>query len=116
MDQKQTPDHGATYVEQEIDNGLRALEIPKRMHGGIKRWIMEGITPGDFLQAVISNDLRMACAQADPENLMILGRYAKLFHNFAPSTCWGSPEKLEAWQKRGGLKKVGAKEDSNVDG
>ena len=52
---------------------------------------------GSFLEAVISNDLREACALADDKNLWILPVIVAWLYNKAPSGCWGSSEKYEAW-------------------
>ncbi|MBB6228318.1 flagellar motor switch protein FliG [Polymorphobacter multimanifer] len=41
--------------------------IPERLRGGLVRYIVKGIPTGHFLQAVISNDLREACARADEQ-------------------------------------------------
>jgi hypothetical protein len=71
--------------------------IPERMRGGISRYIDKGIPPGDFLTAVISNDLREACGRADDENRYLLWDYMVFFYNEAPSESWGSPEKMKAW-------------------
>ena len=73
--------------------------IPERMMGGIERYINDKINPGDFLQAVICNDLREAVGRADDENIRNLPAYVAYFYNEAPSLCWGSKEKMEAWLK-----------------
>jgi hypothetical protein len=78
------------------ENALKA-GIPDYMVGGIERWIEHGIYPGDFLTAVIENDLREACGRADDTNQKLLYQYVSFFYNHAPSRCWGSPEKCEAW-------------------
>lgn len=77
--------------------------IPLRMNGGIKRYAFNGVRPGDFLQAVISNDLREACVRADEENMDNLPAYVSLFYNHFPIGSWGSPEAMERWINRGGL-------------
>ena len=76
---------------------FRQLQIPDRMMGGIKRYIENGIKPGDFLVSVICNDLREACGQADDENLANLPAFVGYFYNEAPHTCWGSREKMDKW-------------------
>lgn len=71
--------------------------IPDRMMGGITRYIEHGIKPGDFLTAVISNNLTDACGLADEENLENLRAFVGYFYNEAPHDCWGSPEKMKDW-------------------
>jgi hypothetical protein len=77
--------------------------LPERMHGGVRRYIEQGIPPGDFLTAVISNDLCEACGRADEENQHLLFEYVKFFYCHAPQECWGSQEKYKAWVQHGGL-------------
>lgn len=74
--------------------------IPDRMMDGIKRYIEVGIRPGDFLCAVISNDLKAAVSLADDENIRNLPAYIAYFYNNAPETCWGSPQNLLDWISR----------------
>jgi hypothetical protein len=77
--------------------------IPERMLGALQRYVDHGIKPGDFLTAVLSNDLREACGRADDENQRLIFEYVKFLHNHVPSGCWGSPENVRNWLKRGGL-------------
>ena len=69
---------------------------------GAKRWIEDGIIPGDFLKAVIENDLTEACALADQFNLILLTKIVEWWWIEAPAACWGSPEKVKNWNKWGG--------------
>lgn len=71
--------------------------IPSRMHGAIVRYLEEGIPPGGFLQAIIANDLKGAVGRADSENITRIGDYVTFFYNYAPSTSWGSQEKMDSW-------------------
>jgi hypothetical protein len=74
--------------------------IPDRMMGGIERYIQHGIPPGDFLTAVICNDLKEAVGRADDENIEQLPAFVSYFYNEAPSPCWGSEEKMNDWMAR----------------
>lgn len=76
--------------------GMRE-HIPERMIPGLVRYIEDGIMPGDFLQAVLRNDLKEACAMADDENQALIWDYAYVLYNYAPSDCWGSPERVQRW-------------------
>ena len=78
---------------------FRQFYIPTRMEGGIRRYIDDHIRPGEFLCAVISNDLKEAVGKADDFNIENLPAYVAYFYNKAPSTCWGSRKKMEAWLK-----------------
>ena len=75
--------------------------VPPEMLAAIKRYIHGRVIPGDFLQAVICNDLTGAVGRADDDNLANLPAFVGYFYNEAPSRCWGSKEKMEAWLRGG---------------
>ncbi len=66
--------------------------IPK-----IVQWITGQVEPGDFLQAVLYNNLGAAVGVADEVTLECLSGIIKFMHNEAPAACWGTPEKAQAW-------------------
>ncbi len=72
-------------------------QIPAHMQEAIRRYVVQGIQPGDFLTAVITNDLRNAVNRADETNLPLLKVYVQWFYNEAPSACWGSHEMMHEW-------------------
>lgn len=72
--------------------------IPALMRDGIMRWVEQGVKPGQFLWAVICNDLRVAVAAADEENLALLPLYVRWFHWQCPAGVSGSPE-AAAWHR-----------------
>jgi hypothetical protein len=92
---------------------FNGFHIPQYMMGGIIRYISEGIPPGDFLKAVITNNLRDAIGRADDFNLRNLPAYPAFFYNKAPGLCWGNQERMEKWIEFGGDMKrlLGAKEE-----
>lgn len=71
--------------------------IPERMMPSIKRYVEEGVKPGDFLTAVIENDLSEACGRADDENMRNLPAYAAYFYSETPGMCWGSEKAMTLW-------------------
>ena len=52
---------------------------------------------GDFLRAVLENNLSEAVGRADEDNLKNLPAFVIYLYNEMPSPCWGSPEKVKAW-------------------
>jgi hypothetical protein len=72
-------------------------QIPPHMQEAIRRYVVQGIAPGHFLQGVISNDLRMAVNHADSTNLPLLKLYAQWFYNVAPSGCHGNLANMLKW-------------------
>jgi len=71
--------------------------IPDYMHGGIIRFYENGIPPGDFLTAVIDNDLKEAVNRADSTNVDALKAYVMWFYNQAPGGSWGFAGATEKW-------------------
>jgi len=64
---------------------------------GLRMYIEKGIPSGSFLEAILCNDLKEACARADNENRFLIWHWVNWLYNEAPSDCWGSPEKYQAW-------------------
>lgn len=73
---------------------------PEKFRGSLQRYIEQGIPPGGFLSAVICNDLKDACGRADHESRFMLFDLVSWLYNYAPSPCWGSPEKFKAYLTR----------------
>ena len=71
--------------------------IPSRMQEGLKRYVIDRLLPGDFITAVVRNDLRDAVRRADDENLPLIPLYVRWFYNVAPARCHGSPEAFARW-------------------
>ncbi len=78
------------------------MKLPYYMIRGLNRYIMQGIPGGDFLRAVLTNDLREACLRADGINIKLLPLYAAWLYNCAPKEAYGSQEIYEAWIACGG--------------
>ena len=79
------------------------MELPLRMHVPITGYILWGIRTGDFLYALLSNDLMLAVGRADDDNLPRLRQWCMLLYNGAPAGCFGSIGDVEGWISRHGL-------------
>ena len=77
--------------------------IPPHMHGGILRYLFDGIEPGSFLTAVFENDLKGAVVQADAINAAALVNYGKFLIWHMPMSSVGSREAVQKWCAHGGL-------------
>jgi hypothetical protein len=77
--------------------------IPDYMRGAFRRWVMWGIPPGSFLEAVAANDLFEAVGRADDNNQSCLADWVKAFYNAAPMGASGGVDRVIEWNKRGGL-------------
>jgi hypothetical protein len=71
--------------------------IPGYMQNAMIGYIEHHKPVGDFLKAVICNDLKEATRYADDTNLWLLPVYVAYFYNEAPAGCWGSAQKYEEW-------------------
>ena len=71
--------------------------IPEYMQGAIISYYENGIPPGNFLGAVIDNDLKEAIGRADDVNVNCLKAYVMWFHNQAPSGSWGHAGAVKDW-------------------
>jgi hypothetical protein len=63
----------------------------------INNYVQQHIDPGDFLQAVLANDLREAFGRADEENRYAMFEIVKYCYNHIPRNCWGSWEVVRGW-------------------
>jgi hypothetical protein len=83
---------------------MRFSLIPEHLRDGMRRYIFDGVPTGDFLAAVLANDLRDAAVRADHINLMALPEIVRFLHNEAPAACWGDARRVRAWTETGGLR------------
>lgn len=86
-------------------SGLHLL--PEHMRDSVVQWIERGEPHpkmhGSCFLAILRGDLFDAFARADASNAAAMGNWARYLHNYAPSPCYGTDEKLIAWHNRGGL-------------
>ena len=74
--------------------------VPQRTMDGLRCYIEDGTSPGGFLTSVLENNLVNAVCRADTKNTEALRAIVQWVYNCAPSKCWGSKDKVEAWLKR----------------
>lgn len=72
-------------------------QIPAHMMSRLNAYINHGDPVGDFLRAVITNNLKEAVGRADDTNINLLPAYVIYLYNEAPALCWGSQERYDAW-------------------
>jgi hypothetical protein len=77
--------------------------VPDGLRYGLYLWVKEGQVPGQFLSAVLANNLSGAIAHGDADNARILSQYVRFLYNWCPSSCWGSKEKMQGWAALGGI-------------
>ena len=82
----------------------KAIEmgVPEHTAYGIVEYINNRRGIGDFLQAVMSNDLFKAFVYADDLNAYAMSAIVKFIYNHTPSTSHGSEEAVNNWLTGGG--------------
>lgn len=83
--------------EETIIEDLKTAGIPEYMFGGVLNYLLHGIEPGDFLSAVICNNLSRAVMYADSSNQRCLVNWVRFFYNDTPAQCWGSKQNMDLW-------------------
>ena len=74
--------------------------IPQDTIETIDRYVKDGCSTGDFLYAVMTNDLFESIRRADKENGKVLVDICRYIYNEIPSNCWGDKETVAAWMKK----------------
>ncbi len=82
---------------------LHATGVPPHLHGGLVRYVLQGITPGGFLVAVLSNNLAESFGRADEASRAGLFNVVSFVYNHIPDMAWGSLDRVREWCERGGL-------------
>ena len=103
----------------------RKITVPSHTMQALKSYIEDGTPPGDFLYAVMSNNLIEAFSHADDKNFWSMQAIAVWIYNNAPAACRGEANikswirmhneirRMKAAKERNGLKQ-GGKEDGSV--
>lgn len=71
--------------------------IPEHCQEALAGYILEHKPTGNFLQKLLSNDLKGTFEAADDINSKAVRNYVLFLYHCAPSSCWGSPEKVKSW-------------------
>jgi hypothetical protein len=71
--------------------------IPERTKASIDRYVKDHMPTGDFLYAVLTNNLTESIGRADDENGAALKEIVQYIYNEIPWGCWGSPERVKRW-------------------
>lgn len=90
---------GLPPLQRSIHDEAALHGIPPMILEGLKRYIDQRVPTGDFLYAVLTNNLREAVFRADLHSELSLSKIVRWLHWEAPSQCWGSVEKVGAWLK-----------------
>lgn len=75
----------------------QGFRIREDMLAALTEYVERGVPVGDFLRAVICNDLVAACGQADSDNLKNIPAFAGWLYNRCPSGAWGTVQAYHQW-------------------
>ena len=68
------------------------------MKRDVKRYVETGKCHGDFLHALLSNNLVASFTYADLENKKKLDEWSRFIYNELPMNSWGDAETVENWE------------------
>ncbi len=71
--------------------------LPEHLRGGFQRYIENHVEPGQFIRAVLENNLMEAFGRADAICLASMFQIVGFVYNEMPGVSHGSPEKVTAW-------------------
>ena len=83
------------FFEVTIDG--QCYTIPDHMGPGLLNYANYGRKPGDFLTAVLENDLMEAFIRADDHNRKNMLAYCSYLYANMPSSCRGSKDIVAKW-------------------
>ena len=73
--------------------------LPQNTKERIDCYIRQGVPPGSFLYAVLSNDLFEAVTRADEYNLQYLENICRYVYDSTPNACHGDLARVQHWLK-----------------
>ena len=76
---------------------VNRYNIPPITMGALLRYVNKGYMPGDFLTAVLTNDLFGAVGRADVDNIAALPEIVKFVYNEVPGNAWGSIQAVKEY-------------------
>ena len=71
--------------------------IPEHLKGGLERYLSHHIPPGDFLMAVLTNDLMGCFKHGDEKSLAGLKDILAFLYWEVGLDCYGNKEKVILW-------------------
>jgi hypothetical protein len=72
-------------------------KVPAHLRKGLRAYLVERRRPGQFLSALLRNDLADTVLRADDDSVAALRDLVLFLHNCAPGPSHGSEAVFEAW-------------------
>jgi hypothetical protein len=71
--------------------------VPPATMEQLQAYMIDRREPGDFVVAVLANDLKDAFGRADESNTRAMAAIVSFVYNHMPVHCQGSREKVKQW-------------------
>jgi hypothetical protein len=71
--------------------------VPEHTQKTLENYLLDGLPPGGFVEAVLTNNLFRAVSNADSVNSQRLWEITRWVLKYAPALSWGSKERIRAW-------------------
>lgn len=82
---------------------MTILGFSKDVKHDLDEYVRIGRPTGDFLEAVLENDLMLSFARADENNQRDMFFIVKYVYNILPIGCYGNKERVTSWIERRGM-------------
>lgn len=76
---------------------LDCLGVPTQYHETLINYVHHGLRPGQFFEAVLSNNLLGCFQNGDADAVKALRSVIAYLYNYVPSNRWGSPSNVQRW-------------------
>jgi hypothetical protein len=76
----------------------KGMTLPKAKQNSIDDYVMNGTSPGHFLEACLANDLRGAYYHADSWSFELIPVIVAYIYNRVPMVCCGDKETVKNWK------------------
>lgn len=77
-------------------------KLPENFREPVRHYVEDGMSPGDTLYAILTNNLLDTACRLDPKLLSQLRDIVLWFHWEVPALCWGNSAKVRYWIDNGG--------------
>lgn len=98
-------------IKEHLESAVKTMErcsswklLPQTSRNELIEYVLRGTRPGEFLYAVLINDLIASAQRADHANINCLRCWAQVMVWGVPMACRGTEELVENWITKGGLK------------
>lgn len=102
------------YSQARFDSSLHQYGVNQEYAGHLKNYLVDGLPPGSFFNALLANNALAMLSHSHPSNsIPELKKLTSWIVNEIPRTAYGSQDKVSAWlkmtdeQRRTALEKAG---------